>query len=453
VAGARGKGDLLVAWSAVVCVLGMVLLVPVVVSAIARVAGRFPLPVRFAARDAVRHRTRTTPAVAAVAATVAGVVALGISTSSDEKESRETYHATLVMGNAVVSPTCDYLATEECGTTDWDAVRAVVQRRAPEARIDQVVGVQPSSPAVAWYDVSFRDPAGTGDDAAVDSQWWSGIGTDIAVSDGTSLPPTVAAALRPSERVPEALAAGRAVVFTNHREDAALDRLQLHVDVSDNDGNVTSGGDVTVPATVLYRSDGTFAPVHALLPPALADEAHLPTATIGLELDHPKLSTSAQKDLEAALADLPTPASVHVERGYQTDADVVILQLVLAVLAAVLMIGGTLTAMFLALADARPDLATLAAVGAAPRTRRSVGAAYTFVVAFVGAVLGMVVGFVPGLAITWPLTKGSYPGNHGPYIEIPWVLIVVVVIGLPLLTSAIVAAGTRSRLPMVSRLN
>ena len=38
--------------------------------------------------------------------------------------------------------------------------------------------------------------------------------------------------------------------------------------------------------------------------------------------------------------------------------------------AAILMLGGTLTATFLALSDARPDLATLAAVGASPRRRR-----------------------------------------------------------------------------------
>ena len=54
--------------------------------AVARLRGRFPLTVRYAARDAARHRTRTVPAVAAVAATVAGVVALGIANTSDEAQ-------------------------------------------------------------------------------------------------------------------------------------------------------------------------------------------------------------------------------------------------------------------------------------------------------------------------------------------------------------------------------
>ena len=55
----------------------MILLVPVVVATVARLGRRLPLVPRYAVRDAARHRTRTVPAVAAVAATVAGVVALG----------------------------------------------------------------------------------------------------------------------------------------------------------------------------------------------------------------------------------------------------------------------------------------------------------------------------------------------------------------------------------------
>ena len=71
------------------------------------------------------------------------------------------------------------------------------------------------------------------------------------------------------------------------------------------------------------------------------------------------------------------------------------------------MLGGTLTATFLALSDARPDLATLSAVGASPRTRRGVAAAYAVVVGLVGAVLGAAVGFIPGIAVTWPLTSAA----------------------------------------------
>jgi putative ABC transport system permease protein len=118
------------------------------------------------------------------------------------------------------------------------------------------------------------------------------------------------------------------------------------------------------------------------------------------------------------------------------------------------MLGGTLTATFLALSDARPDLATLSAVGAAPTTRRGVAAAYALVVGTVGAVLGAVVGFIPGLAITFPLTRtnGAYGAPTGPFIDVPWLLVLGLVVGLPLFAALVVAAATRSRLPMVSRL-
>ena len=94
------------------------------------------------------------------------------------------------------------------------------------------------------------------------------------------------------------------------------------------------------------------------------------------------------------------------------------------------MLGGTLTATFLALSDARPDLATLSAVGAAPRTRRRVAAAYALVIGFVGAILGAGVGFIPGIAISRPLTArcGRLPSadraSRDRFLDIPWLLIV-----------------------------
>ena len=84
-----------------------------------------------------------------------------------------------------------------------------------------------------------------------------------------------------------------------------------------------------------------------------------------------------------------------------------VVQLVLAALGGILMLGGTLTATFLALSDARPDLATLSAVGASPRSRRWVAASYAWSIGFVGAVLGAAVGFIPGIAVTYPLTERS----------------------------------------------
>ena len=445
VAGARGHGVLTVAWSAVVCVLGMVLLVPLVVSWVAAAAGGLPLPVRFAARDAVRHRIRTTSAVAAVAATVAGAVALGISTTSDEKESRETYTPNLLMGDAAVTQHYDFLPGEKPQPVDWNEVESVVRAHVPDAAVTPVVGVQQQSTSSSWSEVVFTDP--TGDpEAWIMPRWSTGsLGAGVLVSDGSDLPALVT---RVFPGAAAELAAGRAVVFGGPGGPSP-DRVRIRVLVSDADGE-HADADVTVPARVV-AADRHQAVVNAVLPPSVARQAGLHPATVGLNLTRPGLSKDGEQDLEAALQDLTPPAGVYVERGFQPDASLVIMRWVLVGLAAILMLGGTLTAMFLSLSDARADLATLAAVGATPRTRRSVAAAYTFVVAFVGAVLGMLVGFVPGLAVTWPLTTGNELGT-GPYVDIPWLMIAVIVIGLPLLTAAVVAACTRSRLPMVTRL-
>jgi putative ABC transport system permease protein len=133
------------------------------------------------------------------------------------------------------------------------------------------------------------------------------------------------------------------------------------------------------------------------------------------------------------------------------------------VLGGVLMLGGTLTATFLALSDARPDLATLSAVGASPRTRRGVAAAYAVVVGVVGAMLGAAVGFIPGIAVTWPLTSNGYSAgtcanactftNSGPYLDIPWLMVLGLVVALPALTAVLVGLFARSRLPLVARLD
>lgn len=87
-AGRASGGEFWIAAAAVPTVLGMVLLIPVQVALVARAGRWLPLPLRYAMRDAARHRTRTVPAVAAVAATVMGVVALGIGAASDEAQNR-----------------------------------------------------------------------------------------------------------------------------------------------------------------------------------------------------------------------------------------------------------------------------------------------------------------------------------------------------------------------------
>lgn len=103
----QGSGQTMIAGAAVLSVFGMIFLVPAVVLGVARLGRRFPLPLRYAVRDAARHRTRTVPAVAAVAATVAGVVALSIANTSDQAQAKADYVDQVPVGTGVVT---DYSA-------------------------------------------------------------------------------------------------------------------------------------------------------------------------------------------------------------------------------------------------------------------------------------------------------------------------------------------------------
>ncbi|MEV7430750.1 ABC transporter permease [Nocardioides sp. NPDC092400] len=439
-------GELAIAASAIPTVLGMVLLVPVVLVALARVSRRLPLALRYAVRDAARHRTRTVPAVAAVAATVAGVVALGIANASDRAQDEALYSPQLVDGDAIVRGP---LTTD----ADWQRVQDLV---APEVdgEVTPVRGLREVTEPDVYREVRVRVPGRRG----LLSSTRSAAGSTVLVDD--RVPRVLAERLAPgeSDRADAALSSGRVVVLTDRRV-VPVDSVRLAVV-----DRPTSGGRSRVveraelPAT-LVRVGGFDTPAQAVLPEALAAGAGLRVGTVSLEVRGP-VSEEEQRDVDEVVSGIDPDLDVYVERGFATEDDTWILMVVLGTLGGVLMLGGTLTATALALSDARPDLATLAAVGASPRTRRSVAAAYALVVGLVGAVLGALVGAVPGVAASFPLTSSTWSdvdatGAALPdhFLAVPWPLVALVVVGLPLVTAGLVGLTSRGRLPLTVRLD
>ncbi|WP_435746203.1 ABC transporter permease [Nocardioides sp. SYSU DS0663] len=440
-----GSSEVLIAGAAVVAVLGMILLVPVVLVLLAKVSGRLPLVLRYAVRDAARHRTRTVPAVAAVAATVAGVVALGIATSSDEAQSRATYTPQLALGAATL--------TWYGPDADWADARSVLERELGfDGEIEQVQGLVPrADDATGWLDVRLT---AVGEGRLLDS-WGSRLGSDVVVgADALDLLAEVPAADR--DAVDAALASGALVAYSN-RGLEGRHRVELRARSRDGEGR-RDGAEVRTTLDALVLPAGVnYSGPQALLSEETAGNLGLPVGTVGLAVTGADVTEEQEEAVSETLAGVTMDADFYVERGFRSSDEAAIIQAVLAALGAVLMLGGTLTATFLALSDARPDLATLAAVGAAPRTRRGVAAAYAVVVGVVGAVLGAVVGFVPGVAITYPLTRttwmpeGSGVADH--YLDVPWLLVGGLVVALPLLTAVVVGLAARSRLPLVARLD
>jgi putative ABC transport system permease protein len=454
VVGATGGGEILIAASAIPAVLGMILLIPLVLAGIGRLGGRLPLVLRYAVRDAARHRTRTVPAVAAVAATVAGVVALGVGVTSDEAENRETYTPSVADGfGVVVAYNTD---------PDWAAFRAAIEREAPEADVVEQLGL-PESDADGGY--SYTEVHSRGSQGLM-SSYGGALGSSVLVSAGTM--PAALAGLAAADvgRAESMLRSGGVVAFYSAGDVPEMTKVKLVRQVYDASGDRVARTSAQVEAAFV-RLEGEGAGPAAVISPAAAAALQVEPEVVALVVGKDQVNADQEESINEVLGGLDANASLQVERGYRADDETLIAQLILVGLGGVLMLGGTLTATFLALSDARPDLATLSAVGASPRTRRGVAAAYAVVVGFVGALLGAAVGFIPGVAITYPLTSmsgdvcmgegsGSCTASGvtvGPFLDIPWLMILGLVVALPLLTAAVVGVFARSRLPLVARLD
>jgi putative ABC transport system permease protein len=440
-----GMGETWIGFGAVFAVLGTVLLVPVFLALVGRLASRTVLPIRYAVRDAARHRTRTVPAIGAALASVAGVVALGIAVSSDEAESRKTYQPSAAMGSGVVQFWGGGRSADDLAA-DWSAVVAATRAEFPDAVLISAASEQPGvdGKSTSFY---LHGP----DDEPFLTSYSGGIVSGRLVGDKL---PAMDLGLSDGERTraDRALAAGRTVVFADHP--VKLDEVEVNVDHWD----ATDPNDQ--PETVHIKLPAYFVEVdgdaraEAVFPPSVVERLGAKVAPVGIVLRGP-VSVAQERDLGEALNAISDETGLYVERGYERDPLYLVMLGILAALGSLLMLGGTLTATFLALSDARPDLATLSAVGAAPRTRRVVAGAYALVIGGIGAVLGAIVGFVPGLAATWPLTSSSWtPGEGSSHtIDIPWLLIAAVVLGLPLLTAIVVGLFAKSRLPVVARID
>ncbi|MGH8836213.1 MAG: FtsX-like permease family protein, partial [Actinomycetes bacterium] len=420
--------------------LGLALLAPTLVATVARAARRLPLSARMGLRDAGRYRHRTGPAVAAIMGAVAGSVALAFWAVAEDDYRDRTYSWFLPEGWAQVGL---YTSQEDLAPT----ALGDISRLAPELLPVRDV-VQATSAVVPL-------PRGsTGNEPSVAPAWaqpvaggcptlnGSGSNGMVGVADSATL------ALVFGERVPaeveRALAEGKAVAT----ECALIGNGSIAVVHGGMFQDVVSKTDLPDPITmpaVLAERPRYFGIPSILLPPASLDRLGL-TAVPG----QPIIATTRTptKAEERAFADVladrypNADVWVQVERGYQSEN-----ALVLAVLTgacAFVTLVGTAIAVALSAAEARSDHATLLAVGADPRRRRALAMAQAATVSLLGVGLGVVLGGIVGAAMLGADTERP--------LLLPWVTLSQIIIGIPLLGVLIAGLFTRSRLPMVRRI-
>ncbi|MGK5555636.1 FtsX-like permease family protein [Actinomadura kijaniata] len=443
--GARMWREFGAASGTIAIIIGCVMIGPSAVGAAGRVAGALPLPLRLAVRDGARNRGRAAPAVAAIMAAVAGITVLAIGAASDFEQQRVEYRPRLPMGSTEI----------------WiDPTREQEVRRALQREL-------PGVPYVALHTLPGRDSGCGGGPRSAEPPECPRLefavpGDDrvMEIAQGTVVGGPREARVLLGRDVPEvgaALTAGKVVLFRSRVPADGKVSARLFRTEGERERPLRTFRDIPAVA-------GPGDPhVRALVPPRVAARFGLTPFTERIAIHHADhaVTRDEQERLSERLAGMTQEAgepgaTVYVERGF--DASNLALMAILAAAAGVLALGASLITTGLSAADARPDLATLAAIGARPRTRRLLMMGQAGFIAVLGCWLGVAAGIVPGIAVAWPLTNpaNSAPADgvpaHGTIVEIPWELLGTVGVLVPLVATLAAGLFTRSRLPVVRRM-
>ncbi|MGV9330139.1 FtsX-like permease family protein [Streptosporangium sandarakinum] len=423
----------------VLALLGLVALTPSVVRLAAAAARALPLPLRLAARDAARNRGRTASAVAAVMTAAAAFTMAAVAFDSNLAERREAFHPAVPAGTVEIDGA-------RLDDARWARVRTIVERALPGAPLIEAVAPRGTRGAAVELSV--------GQLGAPDGMYpGNPFGVSLPVGDGRLLEfvqgrrdPVAAAAF----------AAGRAVVFDP--ELVRDGRLRLYAVPFAGHGSSEAPRDLTVPAVVARAADPRHAiavlPASALPALGLKPEARVLYAAPSSV----RLTEEQEVRLGRELAITAGPVGVTFVRDIDSYGFV---KPLLFLAAAVLALGGTLAATGLAAVDLRPDLSTMAAVGAKPGTRRLVVVGQAGFITALGALVGALAGIPAGIAVAgssrpygyraW--VSGSSPSflDRLPPIELPWLFLAALVVGLPLLAALVAGAFTRTRVTLTRR--
>jgi putative ABC transport system permease protein len=277
----------------------------------------------------------------------------------------------------------------------------------------------------------------------------SGAGNGI-VDDGVALA-TYTGAGGDDLAVAEAMLRSGGVVVRDPRyiKDGKATFAVLRVDNKSGQDPAANATRITFDAYLLTTGVAAISPI---LSPGAVATAGLATTPSLMIAATTRMPTQVESDkMYAQLQNLGVGGNIEQGPQYETDERLWILMGA----AALITLGAAGIGTGLAAADSRPDLSTLASVGASPRMRRGLSLSQSGVIAGLGSLLGAGAGLGAALAVIVALNQQyaeMWPGPAPLPVAIPWPSLSVALLVVPAI--AMLGAGllTRSRLPIERRL-
>ncbi|MFG1624517.1 FtsX-like permease family protein [Kribbella sp. NPDC049227] len=398
----------------------LVWMLPSLVGKFSRLARVLPLSARLAVRDAARHRHRTGPATAAIMMAVAGTAAVAFAGSNAIAAEAKNYTADAHYGDASI----------RFGTGGTDSVQY------SSSTVDRVGALLPVRHQYELGTVSL--PEAKANEYGYIPQLLVASGqTEGSTSYGLLAvdPAYIARFDQYGAKAAAELRAGKVVL--------PLSTLAPGQKTTVSDEG--ESGQERIVGTLVAASVGNPPRVSYLQQSALiSQDAARKLGKITVYQVHYELTREPTKaELGAVARFLGSDEVLQVERGYQSPARLFLLGILGA--ATVVTLLGVAISVSLSAAEGRADLATLAAIGAQPRRQRNLAAAQAWVLGQLGCVLGVGVGALYGYT--------AHAAFGSPHFMVPWMELGGIVIVVPLFAGLLAWLMTRSRLPMVSRID
>jgi len=397
----------------------LVWMLPSLVAKVAGIARMLPLSGRLALRDAARHRHRTGPATAAIMMAVAATAAVAFAISNSIAADAEDYTPAAPEGYGTVR--------FGAGSPDSPPYAPITVQKVSgllPTRHTYEFGVinLPSAKSNGSYTPALMTVPPPGTEGVINAHLMVVDPEYVARFEGFG--PKAAAELR----------AGKIVLPQQKLLAGSIIKLSR-----DDDYEAKSA--FSHPATFV----STPPDVGQLRTAALiSTEAARKLGNIQvLEAQYELTRAPTGDELAAVSRLLGHDEALQIERGYESPARLWLIGLLGA--ATVVTLLGVAISVSLSAAEGRADLATLAAVGAPPRRRRNLAAAQAWVLGQLGCLLGVGVGALYGYT--------AHAAFGSPHFMVPWQEIGGIIVAVPLFAGLLAWLLTRSRLPMVSRMD